>query len=122
LTSWDVDPWTKRGGAKAQPGDYWSRLVHFVERHPNETRYLETTPLGHPLDAASQSLRDELSRRSAERVGAWIAAGEVRPASIEGAGAVVHGTFFHVLAEAPRRTRKAMLEQAREAVWRASRR
>lgn len=116
-----LEPWTTRGGAKAQLDDYWSRLVRFVERHPNEARYLETTPLGHPLDEASQALRHELGLRSAERVGAWIAAGEVRAVPIEVAAAVVHGTFWHVFTEAPRRKRKVMLEQAREAVWRALR-
>jgi AcrR family transcriptional regulator len=117
-----LDPWTTRGGARAQLKGYWQRLTRFVERHPDEARYLESTPLGHPLDGGSQALRDELGRRSADHVGAWIASGEVRPLPIEVVAALVHGTFWHVFIEAPRRRRRAMLEQGREAVWRALRR
>jgi AcrR family transcriptional regulator len=117
-----LDPWTMRGSAEAQLSDYWSRLTRFVESHPNEARYLETTPLGHPLDAASQALRKELGRRSAEHVGRWVAAGEIRTLPVEVVAALVHGTFWHIFLEAPRRRRRAMLEQGREAVWRALRR
>jgi AcrR family transcriptional regulator len=117
-----LDPWITRGSAKAQLGDYWSRLSRFVESHSAEARYLETTPLGHPLDAESRALRDALGLRSAERVGAWVASGEIRALPIEVVAALVHGTFWRIFLDAPRRKRRAMLDQGREAVWNALRR
>jgi AcrR family transcriptional regulator len=116
-----LDPWTTKGGAEAQLRDYWSRLARFVDKQPDAARYLETTPLGHALDAASQALRDEVGRRSAERVGAWMTSGEVRRLPIEVVAALVHGTFWHIIVDAPQRRRRAMLNQGREAVWRALR-
>ncbi len=116
-----LDPWERSGGADVQLRDYWSRLTTFVEKHPNEARYLETTPLPHPLDGDSQALRNELGRKTGERVGSWIASGEIRSLPIEVIAAIVHGTFWHIFNEAPRRKRRAMLEQGREAVWRALR-
>jgi TetR/AcrR family transcriptional regulator, repressor of fatR-cypB operon len=112
-----LDPWTTKGDAKAQLRDYWARLTRFVEKHPDAARYLETTPLGHPLDPDSQALRDELGRRSAEHVGAWIASGEVRPRPIEVVAALVHGTFWHIFLDAPSDRRRALLSAGREAVW-----
>jgi AcrR family transcriptional regulator len=116
-----LDQWATKDSARAQFRDYWSRLTQFVEKHQDEARYLETTPLGHPLDATSQALRDELGRRTAERVGAWIASGEVRALPIEVVAALVHGTFWHIFTDAPRRKRREMLGKGREAVWRALR-
>jgi AcrR family transcriptional regulator len=117
-----LDPWKSGGGAEAELRDYWARLTRFVERHPDEARYLETTPLGHSLDTASQALRDELGRRAAARVGAWITSGEVWPLPIEVVAALVHGTFWHIVVEAPPARRRAMLAEGCDAVWRALRR
>lgn len=117
-----LDPWGMKGDARTQLRDYWARLTRFTEKHPHEARYLETTPLAHPLDTASQDLRDELSRASAEHVATWIASRQVRPLPIEVVAALVHGTFWHIIVDAPRRTRRKMLEQGCEAVWRALRR
>jgi hypothetical protein len=106
-------------GAEGQLRDYWSRLVRFAEEHPAEARYLETTPLGHPLDAASETLREEVKRRSAERVVAWTRSGEIRPLPIEVVAALVHGTFWRIFLDAPRRARRSMLDKGRDAVWSA---
>jgi hypothetical protein len=52
-------------------------------------------------------------------VGAWIASGEVRPLPLEVIAALVHGTFWHLFLDAPRRRRQALLREGRDAVWRA---
>jgi AcrR family transcriptional regulator len=114
-----LDPWIVSEGAEAELSDYWSRLTRFVDACPHEASYLETTPLGHPLDAESQELRATLSRRSAERVAAWIASGQVRALPIEVVAALVHGTFWRIFLDAPSSRRRALLTAGRDTVWRA---
>jgi AcrR family transcriptional regulator len=114
-----LDPWAEGGGAEAELADYWSRLARFVNERPHEARYLEESAHGPPLDRESQELRTALSRRSAKRVAAWIASGQIRPLPIEVVGALVHGTFWRISVDAPSGRRRSLLAAGREAVWRA---
>jgi AcrR family transcriptional regulator len=115
-----LDDWPLGAPPSEQFHAYWSRLQSFAERQRDKARYLENQPIGHELDPESIALREELSRRSTAFVRGWIDSGEVLPLPIEIVVALIHGTFWRIadLPLSPRR-RSALLQKARDAVWRA---
>ena len=106
--------------AETQFHDYWALLGDFAATQRHAAVYLEREPLGHPLDEASQALRDEMRARSAKVLKSWMGERGIRRLPVEVAGALIHGTFWGVaeLPASPRR-RATLLRQARDAVWRA---
>jgi AcrR family transcriptional regulator len=96
---------------------YWSRLHNFARTNPAEATYAERRPVAHALDAETEALMVELHRRSTLVLRGWVGPDGL---DVDVAGALIHGTFWNVLAlPASARRRAALLRQAGDAVWRA---
>ena len=117
---WTLEEWPVGDSARAQFQTYWSRLRAFAEGARDEALCAERLPEGFELDAPSKALRGELEARTTAVLGGWLQAPQMAPLDIGVVEALVHGTFWRVMAlPVSEERRETLLDQAREAVWRA---
>lgn len=117
---WTLDDWPAEAPPEQQFRTYWARLQAFAEQARPLAICAERRPEGYALDAESLALRAALTERIVPILDGWLHAPGMAPLTLEVVEALVHGTFWRVAETAGSpKERAALLEEARDAVWRA---